>query len=79
VKAGIGLGLMREDLARAAAQAGDVHIWEGATPVTPLSFLYARGRDNDPVISALRDAVEQVWQRASAEVVRIKGTLKGGK
>lgn len=79
VKAGIGLGLMREDLARAAAQAGEVCIWAGATPVTPLSFLYARGRDNDPVISALRDAVEQVWQRAGAEVVPLKGIVKGGK
>jgi DNA-binding transcriptional LysR family regulator len=79
VKAGIGLGLMREDLARAAAQAGEVEIWEGATPVTPLSFLYARGRDSEPVISALRDAVERVWQRPRAEVVRIKSTVKGGK
>ncbi len=79
VKAGIGLGLMREDLARAAAQAGEVQIWEGATPVTPLSFLYARGRDNDPVISALRDAVEQVWRPSAArgaDVVPLKNTVR---
>ncbi|MEX2151625.1 MAG: LysR family transcriptional regulator [Steroidobacteraceae bacterium] len=83
VKAGIGLGLMRHDLARTAAQAGEVVIWDGATPVTPLSFLYARGRDNDAVISALLDAVEVVWQRPpaarSAGVYSIWNAVKGDK
>jgi DNA-binding transcriptional LysR family regulator len=61
VKAGIGLGLMRDDLARAAEAADEVRIWEGARPGTQLSFLYARGRDADPVIAALLSAVSHVW------------------
>jgi DNA-binding transcriptional LysR family regulator len=63
VKAGVGLGLMREALARTAASAGELHIWEGAVPSTQLSFVYARGRDGDAVISALLDAVNAVWGR----------------
>jgi DNA-binding transcriptional LysR family regulator len=71
VKAGIGLGLMREDLARAAAEAGEVRIWEGAKPTTQLSFLYARGRDSDAVIAALLEAVQQAWDRPQS-VVQLK-------
>lgn len=71
VKAGVGLGLMREDLAREAARDGEVHIWEGATPSTQLSFIYARGRDGDAVMGALLEAVSEVWGRAHT-VVRMK-------
>jgi DNA-binding transcriptional LysR family regulator len=63
VKAGIGLGLMREDLAQAAAKAGEIHIWDGASPSTQLSFLFGRGRDGDAVITALVDAVNEIWNR----------------
>jgi DNA-binding transcriptional LysR family regulator len=71
VKAGVGLGLMREDLAREAAGAGEVYLWEGATPSTQLSFIYGRGRDGDAVIGALLEAVAEVWGRPHS-VVRIK-------
>jgi DNA-binding transcriptional LysR family regulator len=63
VKAGIGIGLMREELARAAAASGEVQVWEGAAPATQLSFIYGRGRDGDAVITALLDAVNAVWGR----------------
>ena len=74
VRAGIGLGLMREDLARAAATAGEVRVWEGATLATQLSFLYARGRDADPVIAALLEAVAEVWTQPQA--ARQAGALR---
>jgi DNA-binding transcriptional LysR family regulator len=73
VKAGIGLGLMRDDLARAAAAADEVRIWEGARPGTQLSFLYARGRDADPVIAALLAAVHEVWVRSPKLLRRVAG------
>jgi DNA-binding transcriptional LysR family regulator len=86
VKAGVGLGLMREDLARSAAAAGEVHIWEGAAPVTQLSFIHARGREHDAVIAALLDALDAVWKQAqppvrahSRAVVPLKPSHKGGK
>ncbi len=64
VKTGLGLGLMREELARAAASADELYIWEGAVPSTQLSFVYGRGRDDgDAVIAALLDAVNAVWGR----------------
>ena len=73
VKAGIGLGLMREDLARAAAAASEVLIWEGAPLATQLSFLYARGRDTDPVIAALLEAVAETW---TPQLARQAGPLR---
>jgi DNA-binding transcriptional LysR family regulator len=74
VKAGLGLGLMREDLARAAADAGEVFNWDGAAPVTTLSFIFARGRDGDAVIAALLEAVAAIWNlpQAAASVLPLK-------
>ena len=70
VKAAVGLGLMREDLARAAEANGEVCIWQRAMATTQLSFVYARGREDDAVIAALLAAVAEVWQQAkpSADV-----------
>jgi hypothetical protein len=41
-------------------------IWDGAAASTQLSFLYARGRDNDSIIAALLEAVAEVWQPQAA-------------
>ena len=53
VKAGVGLGLMRDDLALAAERAGEVCVWGGGGASTTLSFVYARDREDDEVIEAL--------------------------
>lgn len=66
VKAGVGLGLMRDDLALAAERAGEVSVWGGGSASTTLSFVYARDREDDGVIEALLAAIGAVWQRASA-------------
>lgn len=66
VKAGVGLGLMREDLARAAEAAGEVCVWQRAVATTQLSFVHARGREDDPVIAALLEAVGEVWAKRGA-------------
>jgi DNA-binding transcriptional LysR family regulator len=66
VKAGVGLGLMREDLALRAEAAGEVCIWQRAAATTQLSFVYARGREDDPVIGALLEAVGEVWAKRDA-------------
>jgi DNA-binding transcriptional LysR family regulator len=65
VRAGVGLGLMREDLALAAEHAGEVCIWAGASASTTLSFVHARGREDDAVIKALLAAIGAVWQIAA--------------
>jgi DNA-binding transcriptional LysR family regulator len=70
VRAGVGLGLMREDLARAAEAVGELCVWERAAATTQLSFVYARGREDDAVIAALLASIAEVWRQpqASADV-----------
>jgi DNA-binding transcriptional LysR family regulator len=61
VTAGVGLGLMREDLAFAAQSAGEVCVWSKARPTSTLSFIHLREREGDPVVAALRDVVRTIW------------------
>jgi DNA-binding transcriptional LysR family regulator len=61
VIAGIGVALMREDIARAHAAAGELFVWDDARLATLLSFIYRRDRERDPPIHALRDVVRDVW------------------
>jgi DNA-binding transcriptional LysR family regulator len=59
VAAGLGVALMREDL---AVQAGDtIAIWGDTRMVTSLAFVYRRERGEEPPIRALRDVVAAVW------------------
>jgi DNA-binding transcriptional LysR family regulator len=80
VRAGVGLGLMREDLARAAEAAGEVCVWERAVAGTQLSFVYARGREDDAVIAALLAAIGEVWHepKIPADVRSLRARDAGG-
>lgn len=60
---GVGVSLMREDLALAAQNAGRGVIWDKARPTTKLSFIVARGRENDPIMTALETAIQGIWHR----------------
>lgn len=53
VKTGVGLCLMREELALPAAERGEVAVVEGAPIPCPLSFLYSEARSADPLIEAM--------------------------
>src|SRR5437868_4512674 len=61
VIAGVGVALMREDLAVDAAAANDVCLWGEARAETLLQFIYLRERKHDPVVTALSDVVRDVW------------------
>jgi DNA-binding transcriptional LysR family regulator len=61
VVAGLGVSLMREDLAIAAAAAGDVVLWSDKRLLTTLSFIYLAEREDEPVLRALRDMLARVW------------------
>jgi DNA-binding transcriptional LysR family regulator len=61
VIAGLGAGLMREDLALAAERAGAVAIWPGARLETTLQFIHARERTGEPAIAALVALVADTW------------------
>jgi DNA-binding transcriptional LysR family regulator len=61
VSAGVGLSLMRDDLAREMEAAGDVCVWEPARAATTLWFIYPAARANDPLIAALVEVVREIW------------------
>ena len=67
IAAGVGLSLVREDIAREAEQAGTMCIWPGAVTSTDLRFVYPRNRADDPVMRALVEMVKVVWPAAGEE------------
>jgi DNA-binding transcriptional LysR family regulator len=62
VTAGVGVALMREDIAEGLAASGQVFVWDDARLATTLQFLYRRDRERDAPIHALRDVVRDVWK-----------------
>lgn len=61
VKAGVGLGLMQEDLALEADRAGDVVVVEKGRPSTYLQVLHRAGRERDPAITAILGVLRELW------------------
>ena len=61
ITAGVGLGLMREDLAFASQSAGEVWVWRKARPTTTLSFIYLREREGDAIVAAMENVVRRIW------------------
>ena len=68
VAAGLGVALMREDLAEQAR--GATAIWGDIRIVTSLSFLTRREREDDPPIRALREVVSAVWDARNEPAAR---------
>jgi DNA-binding transcriptional LysR family regulator len=68
VASGVGASLMREDVARARAAAGEICIWDRARLRTTLWFVCLAERAGDPLVHALLALVRDVWrEKASAE------------
>jgi DNA-binding transcriptional LysR family regulator len=65
VAAGLGLSMMREDLARAAQAAGKLAMWPPGRTATTLSFLHAAERGDDPVVATMRDTALAAWSRTA--------------
>jgi len=61
VAAGLGMALVREDVAVARARAGEVVPWRNVRLRTNLQFIYPADRERDPSIHALRDMVSDIW------------------
>lgn len=77
VVAGVGIGLMREDLALEHVRSGEVCLWRDVRLPTCLKFVYLRERERDPVIRALAELLADVWAQP-AEPSR-QGRLAAGK
>jgi DNA-binding transcriptional LysR family regulator len=62
VGSGVGLSLLREDLAEDRARAGARAIWQGPRPTTNLWFVYRAERKDDPILAALKAALADAWR-----------------
>jgi DNA-binding transcriptional LysR family regulator len=66
VVSGLGVSLMREDAARARAEAGEVCIWNRARLRTTLWFVCAAARAEDLLIQALFRLLRETWHLKEA-------------
>ena len=62
VASGLGVALIREDIALRMAGAGEICLWRDIRVPTTLWFIYMRSREHDPVIRALVDVLKDVWK-----------------
>lgn len=61
VRAGLGLALLREDLALPAAERDEVTVWPHARVPALLSFIYPRTAEFDPATTATVSQLRAVW------------------
>ena len=61
VVSGVGIALMREDMALEKVATGEVCLWGDIRLLTTLWFIYRRERQHDPVIRALLSVQEELW------------------
>ena len=66
VRSGVGVSLMREDVASASEAAGEICVWDKARLTTTLWFVSLAERQDDPLIKALLELVRESWQEANA-------------
>ncbi len=65
IATGVGVSVMREDLAEERQRAGEVCIWEHGRLPTMLRFIYLRDRAHDPAIEALLAVLRETWGLAA--------------
>ncbi len=61
VVAGVGIALLREDIAQEAQAAGEACIWSDTRLTTSLQFIYPRARGDEPMLAALREVIADIW------------------
>jgi DNA-binding transcriptional LysR family regulator len=61
VQSGVGVSLVRQELASASSNAGRSVIWPGVEVSTDLWLVHAVDRNEDPLIEALLSVVRDVW------------------
>ena len=69
VESGVGVGLVRDEIARASAEAGHAVIWPGASMQTELWLVHAPDRRFDPMIVAILDVLQELWHADAMEPV----------
>jgi DNA-binding transcriptional LysR family regulator len=61
VRKGVGLCLMREELALGAAERGEVSIWQRRRLACPVSLVFPKSAQHDPAIGAFLGVLREVW------------------
>ena len=61
VSSGVGLCLMREDLAQRAATEGELAVWDGIRQPCPLSFIYPDSQSDNPMLQAMLRVLRETW------------------
>ncbi len=64
VDAGVGLSIVRDEIACASHKAKRVALWPGAEPKTTLWFAYPADRADDPLLKAVLTSLARVWPAA---------------
>jgi DNA-binding transcriptional LysR family regulator len=72
VASGVGLSLMREDVALERETAGEVCLWDQGRATTTLWFIYLRERAEDPVIRALLEGLRDTWDLHEERVAPLR-------
>ena len=62
VRSGLGLGLLREDVALAAVEKGEVVIWPHGRIEGRLSFVYRLSAEHDPSIVGMLSVLREHWK-----------------
>lgn len=73
VVSGVGLSLIREDLALEKEAAGEVCLWRDVRLETTLWFIYLAARQDDPVIRALLAVLHDTWKPAEQTARSLQG------
>ena len=75
VESGVGVGLIRDEIAQQSVRAGRAVIWPGASMRTRLWLVHDKARSADPLLVAILEVVEDIWRPAA--VVRDADTVAG--
>jgi DNA-binding transcriptional LysR family regulator len=77
IVSGVGLSLMREDVALAKQAAGEVALWENGRATTTLWFIYRQERAGDPMIRGLLDVLHDTWDLREGRVEALSKRATG--
>ncbi len=73
VASGLGVALVREDLAREGETAGELVVWPDVRLATTLQFIYSAAKREEPELRALVGIIDDVWH----DTIAPRGTAPG--
>lgn len=77
VTSGVGLSLAREEVALAGQASGRWTVWEPARMHSALWFVYRAERAKDPLVVAMRQALDEIWPDLAAASPRAAAPKAG--